>query len=375
MKIIVKNRSNQSMSHMGPYLKSFLPFAQKRLGFNRPPTIFFDSDPDNSKKVLGKTAHYDPEALEVVVYIDKRHPKDILRSLSHELVHHSQNCRGDLEPEIAGETGPGYAQTNPHMRQMESEAFEKGNLCMRDWEDKVKIQLSMQVELQETNYLHITGDSHKMATYEQLKEQITQKVVEALTEKLKMVKGPDGKMVPDYAVDGKGAGDLKKEEQEELEEGEAFAPNHYCVHHGGVQHEGKIHMAEAVGHNWSEESQRVTHYDMKLEDGSVLKNIAFEDIQVTEASLAKEHHHTMKRDDEKDKDKGPDKELEERKKRNDPRNDRGIPQRMKMNEVELDEEEEAVNEEENETDVNLNESNDHWYQKQLFDKLSKRWTK
>ncbi len=375
MKIIVKNRSNQSMSHMGPYLKSFLPFAQKRLGFNRPPTIFFDSDPDNSKKVLGKTAHYDPEALEVVVYIDKRHPKDILRSLSHELVHHSQNCRGDLEPEIAGETGPGYAQTNPHMRQMESEAFEKGNLCMRDWEDKVKIQLSMQVELQETNYLHITGDSHKMATYEQLKEQITQKVVEALTEKLKMVKGPDGKMVPDYAVDGKGAGDLKKEEQEELEEGEAFAPNHYCVHHGGVQHEGKIHMAEAVGHNWSEESQRVTHYDMKLEDGSVLKNVAFEDIQVTEASLAKEHHHTMKRDDEKDKDKGPDKELEERKKRNDPRNDRGIPQRMKMNEVELDEEEEAVNEEENETDVNLNESNDHWYQKQLFEKLSKRWTK
>ena len=375
MKIIVKNRSNQSMSHMGPYLKSFLPFAQKRLGFNRPPTIFFDSDPDNSKKVLGKTAHYDPEALEVVVYIDKRHPKDILRSLSHELVHHSQNCRGDLEPEIAGETGPGYAQTNPHMRQMESEAFEKGNLCMRDWEDKVKIQLSMQVELQETNYLHITGDSHKMATYEQLKEQITQKVVEALTEKLKMVKGPDGKMVPDYAVDGKGAGDLKKEEQEELEEGEAFAPNHYCVHHGGVQHEGKIHMAEAVGHNWSKESQRVTHYDMKLEDGSVLKNVAFEDIQVTEASLAKEHHHTMKRDDEKDKDKGPDKELEERKKRNDPRNDRGIPQRMKMNEVELDEEEEAVNEEENETDVNLNESNDHWYQKQLFEKLSKRWTK
>ena len=233
----------------------------------------------------------------------------------------------------------------------------------------------MQVELQETNYLHITGDSHKMATYEQLKEQITQKVVEALTEKLKMVKGPDGKMVPDYAVDGKGAGDLKKEEQEELEEGEAFAPNHYCVHHGGVQHEGKIHMAEAVGHNWSEESQRVTHYDMKLEDGSVLKNVAFEDIQVTEASLAKEHHHTMKRDDEKDKDKGPDKELEERKKRNDPRNDRGIPQRMKMNEVELDEEEEAVNEEENETDVNLNESNDHWYQKQLFEKLSKRWTK
>ena len=26
-------------------------------------------------------------------------------------------------------------------------------------------------------------------------------------------------------------------------------------------------------------------------------------------------------------------------------------------------------------ELDLNESNDHWYQKQLFDKLSKRWTK
>ena len=164
--------------------------------------------------------------------------------------------------------------------------------------------------------------------------------------------------------------------EEELEEGETFAPSHYCVHHGGVQHEGKIHMAEAVGHNWSKESQRVTHYDMKLEDGSVLKNVAFENIQVTEASLAENHEkHSMKRDDEEDKAKGPDKELEERKKRDNPRNDRGMPSRMKMNEEELDEEEDIVNEEENETDVNLNESNDHWYQKQLFEKLSKRWTK
>ena len=437
MKIIVKNRSNQSMSHMGPYLKSFLPFAQKRLGFNRPPTIFFDSDADNSEKVLGKTGYYDPDASEVVIFIDKRHPKDILRSLSHELVHHSQNCRGDLEPEIAGETGPGYAQTNPHMRQMESEAYKKGNLCMRDWEDKVKIQLSMQVELQETNYLHITGDSHKMATYEQLKEQITKKVVEALKEKMN-----EGNKKPDKDGDGVPPwADKDDNDPEVQEEGEAFAPNHYCVHHGGVQHEGKIHMAEVVGHNWSEKSQRVTHYDMKLKDGSVLENIAFENIQVTKASLAEDHEkHSTKCDDEEASNlregnihyegllkavsdftleflqgwheeakvelrqeiqaNGFDiskvimqslgggtppmhegeEELEERKKRNEPRNWRGLPSRLK--EVELDEEEEIVNEEEtvkeeenDETEVDLNESNDHWYQKQLFEKLSKRWTR
>jgi len=89
----------------------------------------------------------------------------------------------------------------------------------------------------------------------------------------------------------------------EEEEG-AFAPNHYCVHHGGVQHEGKFQMAEAVGHNWSKKEGRVTHYDMKLENGTILENVAFEDIQVTDASIAEAHHaHKAKRhSDEEDLD-------------------------------------------------------------------------
>ena len=77
-------------------------------------------------------------------------------------------------------------------------------------------------------------------------------------------------------------------EAEDVDEG-IFAPNHYCVHHGGVQHEGEIKLAEAVGHNWSKDLGRVTHYDMKLSDGTILENVAFEDIQVTNASLAEGH--------------------------------------------------------------------------------------
>ena len=34
---------------------------------------------------------------------------------------------------------------------------------------------------------------------------------------------------------------------------------------------------------------RVTHYDMKLSDGTILEGVAFEDIQVTNASLAEGH--------------------------------------------------------------------------------------
>jgi hypothetical protein len=364
MQISVKNRSSKPLGHMESYLKSFLPFAQKRMGFNRPPSIFFDSDEENSKNVLGKTAHYNPESMEVVVYVDGRHPKDVIRSLSHELVHHTQNCRGDLNSDIAGETELGYAQNNPHMRNMESEAYEKGNLCMRDWEDSVKVQL------QETNYYHTNGDGKQMDNYKHIVETTAKRVAAKIRE-----------------------ANAKKIDNN-IEEGDAFAPSHYCVHHGGVQHEGKIHMAEAVGHNWSKESNRVTHYDMKLEDGSVLENIAFEDIQVTNASLAEGHGHPMKRDDDDERPDYPDidgdgdkeesmadaaddkKNMEERKKRDNPRNDKGIPQRLKINEEEHEEEEDVVEEaEEIEAGAEINESNDQWYQRNLFENLTKKWAK
>ncbi len=88
------------------------------------------------------------------------------------------------------------------------------------------------------------------------------------------------------------------DESETIEE-DVFAPNHYCVHHGGVQHEGVIKTGEAINHNYNEELGRVTHYDMKLEDGTILENVAAEDIQVTQATLESQHMgHKAKRDEE-----------------------------------------------------------------------------
>jgi|TARA_R100000664_G_scaffold10816_1_gene17779 hypothetical protein len=98
--------------------------------------------------------------------------------------------------------------------------------------------------------------------------------------------------------DDEGKTYMGHEKADAIEE-DGFAPSHYCVHHGGVHHEGKIRMAEAVNHNYNRNLGRVTHYDMKLSDGTILENVAFEDIQVTNASLAEGHHHTMgKRDRE-----------------------------------------------------------------------------
>jgi len=119
-----------------PLVKQFMPFAQKRMGFDKPPRLFLRNDPENAQNPLGKTAYYDPEQMSVTLYINGRHPKDIMRSLSHELVHHTQNCNGQFRD--VGEMGEGYAQNDEHLREMERQAYEEGNLCFRDWEDSIK---------------------------------------------------------------------------------------------------------------------------------------------------------------------------------------------------------------------------------------------
>ena len=119
-----------------PLVKQFMPFAQKRMGFDKPPRLFLRNDPKNAQNPLGKTAYYDPAQRSVTLYINGRHPKDVMRSLSHELVHHTQNCNGQFDG--ASEMGEGYAQNDEHLREMEREAYEQGNLCFRDWEDSIK---------------------------------------------------------------------------------------------------------------------------------------------------------------------------------------------------------------------------------------------
>jgi hypothetical protein len=119
-----------------PLVKQFMPFAQERMGFDKPPRLFLRNDPQNAQNPLGKTAYYDPQQMSVTLYIDGRHPKDVMRSLSHELVHHTQNCNGQFDD--VGEMGEGYAQNDEHLREMEREAYEQGNLCFRDWEDSIK---------------------------------------------------------------------------------------------------------------------------------------------------------------------------------------------------------------------------------------------
>ena len=132
------------MDNIRTYADDLMEFFHRRYKLQNKPKLVFAQDEQNSRNPLGKTAHYEPGAQTITVFITGRHIKDCLRSLAHELVHHLQCERGDMDN--LAPTSPGYAQRDDHMRELEREAYQEGNLCFRDWEDGLKQRMS-------TNYL------------------------------------------------------------------------------------------------------------------------------------------------------------------------------------------------------------------------------
>ena len=113
-----------------------MPFAQEKMGFSRPPRLFLRKDEQNAANPMGKTGFYDPQNESITLYITGRHPKDIMRSLAHELMHHTQKCNGEFE-NVQNMGEEGYAQADPHMRTMEIQAYQ-ASIVFRDWEDSCK---------------------------------------------------------------------------------------------------------------------------------------------------------------------------------------------------------------------------------------------
>ena len=206
------NSSNLDLAPIQHLFDSFLPFAERYLGISKCPEIHLVSDQENSQLPLGKTAFYDPNEQKVTVFTDNRHIKDILRSLSHELVHHKQNLQGMFDG--AGFTGPGYAQKDQHLRDMEREAYEKGNLCLRDWEDKHKKQL------QESIY-SIKGDNSKMSYKNWRNQEVNDRLMKSWG-----LKTPKSKVLtesvdaPEQELEEAHCGGVHEDAEEELDEGE-----------------------------------------------------------------------------------------------------------------------------------------------------------
>jgi len=134
--LTITNLSEEGLANFVKEINRFYPYAQEYLKFNRPASLNLISDPQNAKDTFGKTAYYNPGNDQITIFVDKRHPKDMLRSFAHELVHHTQNCRGEFDGDfVAGEN---YIETDDHLKEMEREAYDKGNMCLRTYESYLK---------------------------------------------------------------------------------------------------------------------------------------------------------------------------------------------------------------------------------------------
>ena len=90
-------------------------------------------DEENASRLLGKTAYYNPADKSITLYTLGRHPKDVLRSFAHEMVHHEQNLNGTL-----GNITTTNTNEDGHLQELEKEAYLKGNIMFRNWEDSIK---------------------------------------------------------------------------------------------------------------------------------------------------------------------------------------------------------------------------------------------
>ena len=132
----IHNNCGADFGDLENHIQDMYSFFAKKYSFDKHPAIHLDSDEQNKAEILGKTAYYDPQSFEVHIYTDGRHPKDMLRSVAHELIHHKQNLEDRLQ--VGGYNGPGYYLENDELKEVEHEAMLEGNACMREWEDTKK---------------------------------------------------------------------------------------------------------------------------------------------------------------------------------------------------------------------------------------------
>lgn len=114
------------------------------------PEIKTRQDEENAAKTFGKTASYDPDKKEVVLYVTGRHPKDVLRSFCHEMIHHMQNLEGRLPMITTTNT-----QEDAALNGIEKEAHFLGSMTMREYEDSIKKEGSLE---EGTKYRSIVAD-------------------------------------------------------------------------------------------------------------------------------------------------------------------------------------------------------------------------
>ena len=134
--IIIKNQDNTKKVGYDytPYMSSILEYMiDEGIKITPLPEIKIKKDLEESSNFFGRTAYYNPTEKEVVLYVTGRHPKDIMRSFTHEMIHHKQNLEGRL-----GNISTTNTNEDEYLLELEKEAYLEGNITFRNWEDSQK---------------------------------------------------------------------------------------------------------------------------------------------------------------------------------------------------------------------------------------------
>ena len=132
---MINESSAQPPSDFKEALKSLTKYMIDQ-GMNIKPlprVISISNDSKNAENILGKTAYYNPNNCSITLFTLNRHPKDILRSYAHEMIHRMQDNEGrlnDINTTNTNEDGS--------LEELEKEAYLKGNITFRNWEDSIK---------------------------------------------------------------------------------------------------------------------------------------------------------------------------------------------------------------------------------------------
>ena len=126
--------AQQQKFNYTPYIGSILEYMlDQGMKIHPLPEVKIRYDEQEANDFFGKTAYYDPNKKEVILYAMGRLPKDVCRSFTHEMIHHMQNLEGRL-----GHIGTSNTNEDGHLQDIEKEAYLKGNMTFRNWEDGIK---------------------------------------------------------------------------------------------------------------------------------------------------------------------------------------------------------------------------------------------
>lgn len=133
--VVNEQQKNDNSNSLKEYIKDFTKFLIKKYPEIKklPKVKFINGDTKNANDFLGNTAHYNPQEMVITLYTENRHPKDIVRSFSHEFIHHKQNLENRLNNINTTNTNE-----DSNLQELEKEAYLDGNINFRNWTDSIK---------------------------------------------------------------------------------------------------------------------------------------------------------------------------------------------------------------------------------------------